>query len=274
MAAAPRPRATADLQRADGPDPPSDQQFTCSPASNCKPLVMRYAYSDQSLSPTRSDMAATLYNLTTTNDRFDDASLCYEFNGTTSLATVHQIADFPSPNFAVSFWAKSATVTHMQAVTIAAGSNVLASIEFNNQSGLAILWGSADTFAVGSYQPYLLTAGASGEFTDGAWHHYLVQFDGSKLSAFVDGAEVGSVAAHPLTGASDILIGGGDAPAWNGALDDVRLHTQSFDSSYVPQMVYSWAQVKPVTRNDSMLAYYPFDGDAVNNNGRGSMGRF
>jgi hypothetical protein len=211
-----------------------------------------------------TDLGATLYDLTTTYDRFDDGKLCYEFNGTTSLGTVQGVAGVLSGRFAVSFWAKSANTSHMQAVAIAAGATAVAAIEFNYQYGLGVYWGNFDS--------YRLTAGTPGQFTDGRWHHFLVQFDGTSLSAFVDGVAMGSVAAPSLGDAGDLFIGGSSGLGWNGALDDIRLHNRTFDTTYIPQMVYAWTQMKPATRNDSLIAYYPFDGDAANDTGTGFDG--
>jgi hypothetical protein len=247
-------------------DPSSAQQFECSLALNCKVIAQLFQYSGQSLIPTKSDLLATLYDVTSTADRFNDGELCYQFNGATSLATAHNIANFPSGNLAISFWANSSHITHMQAVAVAAGNALLASIEFNNQCGLGILWGHLRS------DSYRLKAGAVGEFTDGAWHHFLVQFDGSNISAFVDGVLKGEAPASALANAGDLFIGGGSAPAWYGAFDDLRLHSRAFDPTFIPQMVYAWAQVRPTTRNDSLLAYYPFNGNAVNDNGRGFDG--
>jgi len=228
------------------------------------PLAMLYAYSGQSLTPTATDLGATLYDLTTTYDRFDDGKLCYEFNGTTSLGTVQGVAGVLSGRFAVSFWAKSANTSHMQAVAIAAGTTAVAAIEFNYQYGLGVYWGNFDS--------YRLTAGTPGQFTDGRWHHFLVQLDGTSLSVFVDGVSMGSVAAPSLGDAGDLFIGGSSGLGWNGAVDDVRLHDRVFDATYIPQMVYAWTQMKPTTRNDSLIAYYPFDGDAANDTGTGFEG--
>jgi hypothetical protein len=228
------------------------------------PLVTLYAYSGQSLTPTITDLAAALYNLTSTNDRFDDGNLCYAFNGTSSLAVVQSVSGVLSGRFAISFWAKSANSAHTQAVAIAAGAKAVAAIEFNYQYGLGVYWGNFDSYRLG--------AGTPGQFTDDGWHHFLVEFDGTSLSAFVDGIAMGSVAAPSLGGAGDLYIGGSAGLRWNGAIDDVRLYDRVFDAAYIPQMVYAWTQVKPATRNDSLLAYYPFDGNAVNDTGRGFNG--
>ena len=243
------------------------QPFACSSTSVCKTILQFLQYTSPSLVPTKSELPATLYDVVSTTDRFDDGELCYEFNGTSSVATAQKIANFPSGNFAISFWAKSANTTHMQAVAIAAGDALLASIEFNNQCGLGVLWGDPPA------DSYVLKAGAVGEFTDGAWHHVLVQFDGSNVSAFVDGIPKGAVSAPALANAGDLFIGGGSAPAWYGALDDVRLHNRAFDPSYIPHMVYGWTQRKPNVSTDPLLAYYPFNGSAKSDIGPGFDGK-
>ena len=247
---------------------PASNQLVSSPqletATVANPLVTLYAYSGQSLTPTITDLAAALYNLTSTSDRFDDENLCYAFNGMNSLAVVQSVSGVLSGIFAISFWAKSANSAHTQVVAIGAGDAAVAAIEFNYQSGLGVYWGTFDS--------YRLASGTPGQFTDDSWHHLLVQFDGTSLSAFVDGIKMGSVPAPSLGTASELFIGGSAGLGWNGAIDDVRLHDRVFAAAYIPQMVYAWTRVKPATRNDSLLAYYPFDGNAVNDNGRGFDG--
>jgi len=104
---------------------PSSNQLVSSPqlqtATLANPLVTLYAYSGQSLTPTITDLAAALYNLTSAGDRFDEENLCYAFNGKNSLAVVQSVSGVLSGIFAISFWAKSANSAHTQVVAIGAG---------------------------------------------------------------------------------------------------------------------------------------------------------
>lgn len=246
-------------------EPSNTEIFECTPTASCKPLAMLYSYSAASTTPTRTDLNATLDGVTTTADRFDDGKLCYLFNGTDSAATVHGISALGTAPYGISFWAKSANTAHMQIMQIAAGDEPLTIIDVNNQCGLGIYWAT-------DFAEYTLSAGSSGQFTDGNWHHFLVQFDGTNLSAFVDGIPQGSVATRGMTGAGDLYIGGVGMLRWSGAIDDVRVYNRVFSAALAPQLVYAWTQAKPLTRNDSLIAYYPFDDNAVNENGKGFNG--
>ncbi|HEX3848255.1 MAG TPA: LamG-like jellyroll fold domain-containing protein [Steroidobacteraceae bacterium] len=246
-------------------DPVQTAAVMCTEGDGCTPLIMRYTYASNSIVPeSELELAANLYYLTMTADRFGLGGECYEFNGTNSLAVAHKISAFPLTTFAVSFWANSTVTAPMQAICIAAGSTPMATVEFNDKAAVRVFWADLDT-------PLIIT-GTPGQFADGVWHHYLVQFDGQMVQALVDGALVGSGQADLLNGAADLYVGGATGTTWNGAMDDVRLHDRNFDVASVPHLVYTWASMKPATRNDSLLAYYPFDGNAVNENGRGFDG--
>jgi hypothetical protein len=240
----------------------SNQTFSC--AGNCDPFAQLYSYPANGATPTISNLPVSLYSLITVPDRFAGDSLAYGFNGTNSLAAVEGIGNVASGSFAISFWGNTSNTSPEQAWAIANGTTAIAALEFNNKWGIGVHWGN--------YNSYVLAAGEPGQFADGNWHHFLVQFDGTNLSAYVDGALQSTVQTSGLNAASELFIGGSAGLGWHGAIDDLRLYNRVFNPAEVPSLVYAWTQVKAGTRNDSLIAYYPFNGNATNANGKGFDG--
>jgi hypothetical protein len=242
--------------------PPSVQAFSCS--ANCDPFAQIYSYAGNGSAPTISILPSSLYSLTTVPDRFGGDTLAYGFDGTNSLASVQGIGNIAAGSFAISFWGSTSSKDPEQAWAIVDGTTAIAALEFNNKWGIGIHWGN--------FNSYVLAAGEPGQFADGSWHHFLVQFDGANLSAYVDGVLQQSVSVGGLNLATDLVIGGSTGLGWRGAIDDLRLYDRSFNPTEVPSLVYAWTRIKAGTRNDSLVAYYPFNGNATNANGKGFDG--
>lgn len=232
--------------------------------ANCPPFAQLYSYSSASQTPTITALASSFEGVSLTANRFNVPDAAFAFDGTGSLAAVSSVGNIVSGSFAVSFWGNSQTALHTQALAIASGGTSMAAIEFNNGCGIGVYWFS--------FKAYELYAGSVGQFTDGTWHHYLLQLDGSALSLFVDGILQSTAGVPSLAAADTVYVGGSAGVGWNGTIDSLRLYNRPFASQDVPALVYAWTQAKPDIRNDSLIAYYPFNGNAVNENGKGFNG--
>jgi hypothetical protein len=241
----------------------TNENMSC--AANCPTFAQLYSYSNESQSPTITALPANLEGVALTANRFNAANSAFAFDGSGSLASVDSVGDLLSGVFAVSFWGNSRTSAHTQALAITKGNLAVAGIEFNNGCGIGVYW-------LG-FVAYGISAGAVGQYTDGTWHHYLLQYDGTNLTLFVDGIPQGSDSGPRALGdASSLYVGGSSGVAWNGSIDNLRLYNRPFTAVEVPRLVYAWTEAKPDIRNDSLVAYYPFNGNAVNENGRGFNG--
>jgi hypothetical protein len=241
----------------------NDATMVC--AKDCPTFAQLYSYSSGSQSPAITALGASLEGVAPTANRFNVADSAFAFDGGGSLASVGSVGPLLSGAFALSFWGNSQSTVHTQALAITDGDLAIAGIEFNNGSGIGVYWFD--------FQMYEISAGVVGQFTDGTWHHYLLQYDGTSLTIFVDGISQGNNSGPRALGdATALYVGGSSGVGWNGSIDSLRLYNRPFAAADVPALVYAWSQVKPVIRNDSLEAYYPFNGNAVNENGKGFNG--
>jgi hypothetical protein len=247
---------------------PASTDFTPD-ATKLKPLATVVQYADtQADAPltisSSSVLAGDEVNVASVDDRFAQGAQCRQFQDGSS-ATIASIPQFPAGAFALTFWQRSAATQRMEAAAIENGGSDMLVVELNRGSGISVA-------PSGDGTP-LISSGNVGQFTDGAWHHVALQFSDGTLQLLVDGIQRGSSAfAATVAGAAGMRIGGRDATTWSGALDDVRIHARSFSPRRFVQMVYQWRLAKPAVTSDAMIAYYRFDGDAVNATRKGFDG--
>lgn len=231
--------------------------------STAKPLVLALNYAGSSWTPVVTSLPAELAGLALAADRFGAGAVCLRFGAEASSAVVNGVPTDTAANFALSFWHRTTSTTPMRVLSLgtAACSSSLA-IDLNNGGAIAVFWNDMSTPLFGT--------GEAGELVDGAWHHVLLQRRDALVQLFVDGALLAQRDVPGALGGTERLQLGGSA--WKGDLDEVGLHSRALDADRIPHLVYSWQLVKPSNSPNSMVAYYPFNGDAVNDNGRGTDG--
>jgi hypothetical protein len=237
------------------------------PSFGVKPTVVVRSYdAADGQSPehfTEQSLSISSTGVRPVSDRFELGDLCYEFAGPGSRITSETLAVPFAADFAVSFWFRSESVAPMRALVLRAPTTDLLKVEFNtSNAGVAVTYGDQ----VGQV---VLGAGP-GAYTDGLWRHLHVQLKAQMLELFVDGVLLGSVACQVVSPPQILVEVGGGNFGWIGAIDDVRIHTRSFDAADVPQMVYAWSRVHEGVNVGSFAAFYrcdEFDGVAVNDTG-------
>jgi hypothetical protein len=237
-----------------------------------------YVYSGDKLETTQQNLHTVPNNVTTTEDRFAQGALCYNFAGTGSSVTVDGIEGFPTEDFALLLWLNSSGKARMELLRITGSGGTSMVIETGGISGavrrrvrreaardlLSITWNGAVVATV-------FAADAVHTLADGAWHHLTVQRYEGSLQVFVDGAIRGAYQTTvPLPAGATVLIGDG----WQGAIDDVRLYNRAFPAQSLPRCVYRWRNVKASTSlaTGNLDAYFPFYGNALNYLGYGAEG--
>jgi hypothetical protein len=117
--------------------------------------------------------------------------------------------------------------------------------------------------AVSSYK----TAVGSIVQTD-KWYHVVGRYDGSFFKAYLNGTEVGSVAAPsaPKNGdASNILVLGRDlfngaaARYFDGKIDDVRIYNRSLSPTEITTLYQSSSVTHSPPNNLGLVGYWPFN---------------
>jgi hypothetical protein len=232
-------------------------------STRSKTLAVSAHYASANAEPLFTALECKVYDVEFVADRFDEGSLCQRFDGRASVAIAEGVRNFVTQDFALSFWARCNSIAAMPLLALeTAGGESTLRLSLDPTHGLAL---SCD----GALAP-LIHGGQPGEFSDGRWHHILVQRDADAFQLFIDGTlRSTAVSAVDLSASSVLRIG---APPWQGDLDEVRIHDRSFSAREVPGLVYAWRPLRPSNRADSILAYYPLFGDARNATGAGLDG--
>jgi hypothetical protein len=226
-----------------------------------KPVVVYYTYDGDTLESIDTGLNTVAQNVTTASDRFNNGALCYAFDGAGSSVMVDGVADFPTKDFAIFLWAKTASEipsTALKLIGIDGGTVVFEA----NAQGLVRIYHNGvivvQSVPRGTVEP-----------TGATWQHIAVQQIGTQLQLYVDGVPGGAFPQiSPLPQIAQIQVGGG----WEGAIDDVRLYNRGFAAASIPQSVYQWTQVKPLSMFDNLVAYFPFHGNTQNALGYGTEG--
>jgi hypothetical protein len=218
-----------------------------------KPVVVYYTYDGDTVQSVDKSLPTVPQDVSTTADRFNDGALCYLFEGAASQVTVTGDATFPTRDFAIFFWSQTSSAAPLTALKLIGVDGGIVIIESNNQ-GLVKITHNGLTIAQ-------VNAGATVAPSSATWQHLAIQQLGTELQIFVDGVP-GSSTSLPgaLPQITQIVVGSG----WEGAIDDVRLYNRGFATSSIPQSVYQWTQVKPLSVFDNQAAYFPFNGNTQN----------
>ena len=185
-----------------------------------------------------------------TSDRLGQAASVYEFNGTNASIGMSSVPAYFTGDFAISFWERARTATNARMHALSLGSTATDNLDFdfNDGVGLWVFWGGGGANRI--------AVGRPGEFTDGSWHHVLLQRRGAQVQLYVDGILKGAaVYGQPIGSPSFLRIGrssAGAAPPWSwpahwwrGAIDDVRIYDRALAKEQIVSLVYQWTRVTP-----------------------------
>ena len=226
-----------------------------------KSVVVYYIYDGDTLESVDKTLKTIPQNVTTAPDRFNDGALCYAFAGAGSQITVNATTSFPTQDFAIFFWSQTSSATPLAALKLIGSDGGIVVVESDSQ-GLVNVYHNGTLVA---QAPALATV----EPGSAPWQHIVLQQVGTQLQLYVDGVSGGSFAQpQALPQIVQMVVGSG----WEGAIDDVRLYNRSFSAASIPQSVYQWTQVKPLSMFDNLAGFFPFYGNAQNALGYASEG--
>lgn len=228
-------------------------------AGAIKPVAVYYMYNGDTVRSVDKDLLTATQNVTTAPDRFNQGALCYSFAGAASFVTVTGDATFPTRDFAIFLWMQTSSAVPLTLLRLIGVDGGIVVVESNNQGLVRVtLNGTAVAQVNGTVAPSSPT-----------WQHLAIQQLGNQLQIFVDGVPGGSTTLQgALPQIAQIVVGNG----WEGAIDDVRLYNRGFATSSIPQSVYQWTQVKPLSMFDNLAAYFPFNGNTQNELGYADPG--
>ena len=141
-------------------------------------------------------------------------------------------------------------------------------VNYGNQSsnqrfGLLVL-GSGELYVVGEFNDY----NAGGTLNDNNWHHVAVSFNGSTLTTYINGVNVGSTTTTYATTGSLLGIGASyRTSSWgehlNGNIDEVRIWNTARSQSEIQDKM----NCELMGNETGLVSYYKFNqGNGAANN--------
>jgi hypothetical protein len=168
-------------------------------------------------------------------DRFNNPQSAYHFNGSSYIEFDNTELNIPN-TFAVSVWAKSDIMGNKYT-----DEGFIADIGFVADSGYGIRLHAADGKVVPYYNK-LPTNTSTIPVLDTLWHHYVLQFNGTNLMYFVDGAKkinilstVGTISKSPFRiGSQSKSI----TRFWKGTIDDILITSAPFSDIRIKNLAF------------------------------------
>jgi hypothetical protein len=217
----------------------------------------------------------TVYGATLSNDRNGDAGNSYFFDGVNDWIEVenHESFNFAANDpFTISAWVKPHQLSSKYSPK--------SIIEKWSESG-------GYPFVLRSYQDsgektigfgrYDGSSGVGVQIKDdnllSAFGHVTAVSDGMKVAIFYNGLEQDSedFSLSDTKNNSSLFFGkrGPNLEFFNGSIDDVRIYNRALSSTEVYEL---YELEKPFDPNEGLVAYFPFDGNALDMSGNGNDG--
>lgn len=189
-----------------------------------------YPFNGNALNATGRGSDGIVNNATLTTDRHGNPATAYRFNGDGGIQ-LNDAFDAVDDDYAFAFWLKSESASEMVALEVRSPGSTLTFVA-NRNSAIAVVQEDAGV--------QILSAGRSGELTDGRWHFVLFQRVGAGTELYVDGELRGQAGPAPSVfgPGSQVSIGRSASPplAWQGSLDDVQIYVRSFTTEQAREL--------------------------------------
>jgi hypothetical protein len=199
------------------------------------------------------------------------------FNGSNNYVNLGNILDMGENNFSISAWARSTST--------AVGNNN--GIVYKRGTSSSVDKGYRLNMPNGTFNFHIadginfktLTAGSTGSYNNGQWHHVVAVADrGTDMRIYVDGVlantttetNVGNIDSPIPLAIGSLAAGGATYHPFLGALDDVRIYNRALNASEVKQIYAEGAGAKvntdtvantPLTTG--LVGYWSFNGPDV-----------
>ncbi len=233
-------------------------------------LVAYYPFNGNTNDESITANHATVYGSTLTTDRNNISGKAYSFNGSSDRlqAAKNDVYDFGNGDFSITSWVSLNTITTSRIV----------SAGYDSDDGIwGLGLGSHPKWGTGLRINYFVYSGgdyrdfSSNEITGyslGNWAFVGVTKTGNTLTFYFNGQQAGTATIPFVSNANSYLsIGsrqltsGSQIEFLNGKIDEVRIYKRSLNESEIFEGYNS-------SRN-SLIAYYPFNGNANDESGNG-----
>lgn len=205
-----------------------------------------------------------------TFDRFGNPGSAYQFDGVNDY--IKLASDFDFPERSVSIWFNLKDIEGYQRIYYSdhpdlEHSSTNIDVSKNDQTGQIQL-----RLEAGGGQAEDILAPIELD----TWYHALITVDSTTTTAYLNGELIGSapfVNHHSSAGIPHAFLGTNSDTVryfFNGSLDDIRIYNYVINDSLITELYAEggWPETKYLP--DTLLAYYPFSGNANDQSGFGN----
>ncbi len=238
-------------------------------------LVAYYPFNGNAMDSSGFENHGEVFGATLTEDRFGNPESAYSFDGNSDYIKVLD-SDYLTPNnfrWSVSLWFK-AGLSSLDRFLFYKGST---SSDREYAGGIAS--DSTISFQINEDGDALNRSGVRtpNHSKENIWQHYVGVWDSSSIKIYLDGVlqveDTTSLVIDNLS--SDLFIGtygGGISQyAFDGKIDDIRIYNDALTDSLILDLYTEGGWPLPedsvVIPPDTLVAYYPFNGNAMDSSG-------
>lgn len=252
-------------------------------------LVAYYPFNGNANDKSSFGNDGEVFGATLTEDRFGNANSAYEFDGNNDYVWLGDAEALSPENITVSAWFNSESQKLGNPITQFIIRNRLwgYSISFNplmfgttpHIGGIVSIVSLDDS---GSQYRFQSTETS---YNDGKWHFLSFTYNSNEFKFYIDGEKVfqdsTQGANRPIyyePGGTSIGRGGDAANNhFEGKIDDVRIYNYALSDSLIWDLYTEGGWPLPedttIVPNDTLAAYFPFNGDASDSSGYGNHGK-
>jgi len=225
----------------------------------------------------------SVYGATLTTDRFGNTNSAYSFDGINDYIAAS--ADgLPTASRTISLWFYANTLFPPGHLLAYGGSNVCGTsflMEINNNDLLP------KGFEVQSHCRVNRLAYTYDTEPIGEWYHWVVTTDETGTKMYINGIEMASnnnpINNTVVNATTQIAFGtgvttsgiapyqDGNAGYFNGIIDDIRIYDRAITEAEIIELLGPELPEPPKPSED-LIAYYPFNGNAIDESGHGNDG--
>lgn len=234
-------------------------------------LVAYYPFNGNANDGSGNGNNGTVNGATPTTDRFGNANSAYSFDGNGNQ--IYGVWKSDLTEFTISLWQKTESYKCSWPcfVNLYQSSNKINGFHFN-----------VATTSENKYYMALHSAAKPDEYLFNSisdvnqWRHLTVTYTNGTAQLFIDGilsSTIQNITKNDLSKMDVFYIGTESSGAqsqtyFNGVLDDIRIYNRALSTEEVSKL----HEAEKPTLKSGLVAYYPFNGNAIDESGKGNHG--
>ncbi len=252
-------------------------------------LIAYYPFSGSAMDSSGFGNDGEVFGATLTEDRFGNPNSAYSFDGEDDFIEISDDSVFNSQTKTIEFWFKkdvnSTSASDVEGIiwkALNTGKDRVFSYTVTNQSSPYDFYSNS-----GNQSDTLIHTVTEQSIYPGRWYQGVGVIDSSMVKLYLNGVLVDSVVHNGgiINNGAPIAIGktqgyvpgfAGGSRHFEGAIDDISFYNYALSDSAIQKLYIrgGWPLPEDTTDvlADTLVAYYPFSGSAVDSSGFGNDG--